>query len=178
MPSFVGHTLAGFCVARLFEARRRPSAWQTVLLANAADLDVLPGLAVRAPGDYHGRVSHSIAAAVGAGLLAGAAARARGGCFGPGFGRAVVLYGSHLLLDVFGKVPEDGLPLFWPFSAQRIGTNRPVFRTIYSRRGRFFTGLFTRRNLRSVAREVVLLLPLGLAVGAAAGRGRSVQRTG
>lgn len=171
MPSPLGHTIAGLAVAELFQYREGRVRRQAVLMANAADLDMLPGvLTSRHPGATHGRISHSLGAAVAAGALAGCSAKARGRRFGPRFLQAVAAYGSHVALDYLGKGPEDGLPVWWPFSERRHASGRRWFRTIlsYSKKHGFWKGLVNSSNAGALAREVAVTAPaylLARAVG-------------
>lgn len=168
MPSSVGHALAGYAVA-LLSGRDLRSGWPYVLAATAPDLDVLASALRDRPIDYRRRRSHSIGAALAAGLAVGGASWARGHGFFHGAMTGAGAYASHLALDYLGKEAQDGLPYLWPFSERRFAGSRPLFRTIYSRRGRFFTGLLTKRNLRRIGREVLILAP-AVAVAGAVGR--------
>lgn len=169
MPSSIGHVLAGLAVSRL-RISRNPAAspngdWPYALLAATPDLDVIADVVRRRPIDYHNRRSHSLGAAVAAGLATGLISRAFGRRFLPTMARVAAIYSSHLLLDYFGKEAEDGLPLLWPFTGRHFAAKRPLFRTIYTKKGRFFRGLVTRRNLAKVAREVAIIAPLVAVAG-------------
>lgn len=158
MPSSVGHALAGYAASQLFGGRLQDD-WIVIGAATAPDLDIVLGILRRRPPDYSRRRSHSIGAALAAGVALGGWSSLSGRRFVPAALKGATAYGSHLILDYFGKEAEDGLPLLWPFSEKRISARRPLFRTIYSRRGRFFSGLLTARNLRKVGREVIILTP-------------------
>ena len=159
MPSSIGHALAGYATVRLVGGRLR-SNWPHVLAATAPDLDIIFGILRDRPIDYRNRYSHSACSSLAAGLVLGGFALMAGRSFVANALIGTAAYASHLALDYFGKEAEDGLPLLWPFSNRRLAADRPVFRTIYSRRGGFFTGLITRRNLRKMGREVVILAPV------------------
>ena len=162
MPSPLGHTLAGLAVAELFQYREGRVRRQAMLMANAADLDMLPGVLTRRhPGAAHGRVSHSFGAALVAGVLAGGLAKARGRRFGPRFLQATAAYGSHVALDYFGKEPEDGLPVWWPVSERRHASTRRWFKTIlsHSKKHGFWKGLLNRSNVEALAREGAVTVP-------------------
>jgi len=164
MPSSIGHVLAGLAVSRLRIARHSSKSpgedWPYALLAATPDLDVIADIVRRRPIDYHNRRSHSLGAALAAGVATGLMSRAFGGRFLPTMMNGAASYSSHLLLDYFGKEAEDGLPLLWPMSGHHFAARRPLFRTIYTKKGRFFTGLMTRRNLQKVAREIAIIVPL------------------
>lgn len=134
-----------------------------MLLANAPDIDMLPGLLDRSrpPNAAHGKASHSLGAAIVTACVVGGYDRVRGCSFWRRCTRAATAYASHLFLDYLGKESKDGMPLLWPLSDRRIASRHAWFRTIVSRgreRG-FWLGLLTRRNLRAVVREVSVLLP-------------------
>lgn len=148
---------------------RLKNDWMLLVPATAPDLDILVGVLRERPVDYSNRRSHSLGAAVAAGLIMGGWARLLGRRFLPGAVMGTAAYASHLALDYMGKEAEDGIPLLWPLSHRRISTDRPIFRTIHSRRDNFFRGLITRRNLRRVGRELAILSPVVL-VGVLTGR--------
>ncbi len=162
MPSSFGHAAAGYALMRGAGGRLRRD-WMALVAATAPDLDILAGLLTKGPIDYSNRRSHSIGAALAAGLVTGGWARLAGRQFVPGALLGTAAYASHLVLDYLGKEADDGLPLLWPFSERRISSDHRVFRTIYSRRNRFFRGLITHRNLRRVGRELAILAPVVLA---------------
>src|SRR5438105_8883139 len=118
------HAAAGYLV---YEALRPAGAHRPGLLAaavavaNAPDLDFVPGLVLGHPAAYHRGVTHTVAAVVVVAAIAGMAVRWRGG--GPGRARRVAgwmaaLWASHLVLDYFTSnvVPPSGARFFWPFS--------------------------------------------------------------
>jgi hypothetical protein len=175
VPSSLGHTIAGLAVAELFQYREGRVRRQAVLMANAADLDMLPGVFTsRHPNATHGRISHSLGAAVAAGVTAGLVEKARGRRFGPRFLQAVAAYGSHVALDYFGKEPEDGLPVWWPLSDRQLASERQCFKTIrsYSKKHGFWKGLLNRSNAGALAREVAVTAPLYLAARYVGGKVR------
>lgn len=159
MPSSIGHALAGYAAVRLTGGRLQ-SNWPHVLVAAVPDLDIVLDILRDKPIDYRNRRSHSAGAAIAAGLVLGGCAWMAGRPFVSNALKGTAAYASHLALDYFGKEAEDGLPLLWPFTHKRLSADRPVFKTIYSRRGGFFTGLITKRNLQKIGREVVILSPV------------------
>lgn len=134
-----------------------------VLAATAPDLDIVVSVLGDRPINHTNRRSHSAGAALTAGAVLGGWAWMRGRRFLPNALKGTTAYASHLVLDYFGKEARDGLPLFWPFSERQLSAKRPLFKTIYSRRGQFFSGLVTKRNLHQVGREVAILAPAVLA---------------
>lgn len=163
MPSSVGHILAGVAVSRLLGGCRRERL-ECVLLATAADLDIAAARLRGRRVDYSYRRSHSVGAALAAGAALGGHRWLRGGRFVPHALRGTAAYGSHLLLDYFGKDADSGLPLLWPFSPRRFFADHQVFGTIVGSRDRFLRGLLTIRNLKRVGREVAMLAPIPIAL--------------
>lgn len=121
LSSFLGHTLAAFTVSRATPGPGRRVAWflWLAVLASAPDIDYL--VPVLHLGALRYRISHSL---LGALLLPAFTAAAL--CF---FVRDAALLrrmvaqaflagASHLLLDLLVGVTP--LPLFWPFSLERI----------------------------------------------------------
>lgn len=135
---------------------------ETAVISSAADLDFLAGMVAEQPSRYHGTLSHSIAAAVAAGMTAailGSENRRRRML------DASLVYGSHLLLDALGKEQENGMPLLWPVSKRSVAVPGSAFRTIHRRQGDpFIPSLIHRGNRKAVTRELKILLPVLLAV--------------
>lgn len=136
MSSPIGHSLAGYLVQVMARGKHQEQLSGSTLLkslkpmhfgglmvfviiANAPDLDFLPGLLINEPNRFHHGISHSIGAAI---MLTGmivlfqkSAVFKRLNLSG---GSVMMLYGSHLLLDVLclDARPPQGIPLFWPLS--------------------------------------------------------------
>lgn len=165
MPSPLGHTLAGLAVDALFNPPDRRHRVQAVFFANAPDMDLLPGLLGISRNEKHGHGTHSLGAAVAAGVLVATYdGCCRGRRFGPGFAQVAAAYASHLLLDYLGKEAAigDGMMLYWPVSRRRIASEHAWFRTIESKskeRG-FVLGLFNRHNAGALLREAAVLGPV------------------
>lgn len=166
MPTPVAHGLLGVI---LYTLRRSPGDRARLLsdlalagfAAVAADLDFLPGLLVGDPSRFHHGVSHSVGAALFFGLAMALLA--------PGFlGRTyawraaafAVLYGSHLLLDLFAvdTTPPYGEPLLWPFSSRFFLSPWTPFLDV--KHGQSWEAFLNWANARAVAVEVVIFLPL------------------
>lgn len=159
MPSPLGHSLAGFAVARLLGVHDLPNTARAVLAANLPDIDFALGL-------RHGGPTHSLGAALACGAVS-ALLPGRGGA-GRAFRLATVAYASHLLLDWLGKTPEDaqgGIPVAWPLSDRRTASPRHVFPTISTEGsdGPFVAQLVNRHNLRAGLYELAVLGPVALA---------------
>ena len=110
-----------------YEVVRRNGPPQPVLLAaavalaNAPDLDFLPGLLTGQPALYHRGLTHTLGAVVAVGVVVGLALRALGWRTGTASRAALwvaAVYASHLVLDFFTtdvKGPH-GARLLWPLS--------------------------------------------------------------
>lgn len=162
MPSPVGHTLAGLAVAwsvtavsRSAGARRagRGLAAACVVLAVAPDLDLLVTV--------HRASWHSLTAAMAVGGLAALALRYRGH---PAAGvtalACALAWASHVALDWLGRdsSPPQGVMALWPFSQAYFESGFGFFAEIsrrYWKPDEFIWG-----NLRSVLRELAILLPV------------------
>jgi inner membrane protein len=117
------HAAAGYLLYEL--EPRAPHRWEWgralayMGLANAADLDFLPGLLVNQPGLWHRAASHSVAAVVVVATVIALAVRGLGrGSARRAFVMGAVLYASHLLLDFLtaDARPPHGGPFLWPLT--------------------------------------------------------------
>ena len=176
MPSPVGHALAGVAAGWLIAGAPRTfrdrdglkEAAVFAALGMLPDMDLLLGM--------HSGPTHSIGAAalVGAVALATAAARAfpRPGRFAVA---CLAAYGSHVLLDWLGTdaSPPLGIMALWPFSRAYYESDLHVFMAISRRYYQGWT--FVEQNLRAIAWELVILLPILAAVSRL--RARSLNAT-
>lgn len=181
MPTSVAHSIAGYAA---LDARnptrplRRPLFWFLVLVvANAPDLDFVPGLLVGEPGAFHRGASHSLGAALVAGIvLAPLFGRSASG-LRRGFVVVFLVYASHALLDVVGTAPMNvrGVPILWPLSGERYLFRVPLLSSFEALRSfergsetiGFFASIASWRGLQVFVLDAVLFLPL-LLVGPAA----------
>ena len=124
MPTPVGHALAGIAAGSLY-TKDQPlvSKGRDVVLfavlGQLPDLDFIPGILTGQTDYWHHGASHSIFAAVAAGLIFYLYGRTKGA--GRRWGLTafwVVL--SHVFLDAINAdtSPPHGIPLFWPISNQ------------------------------------------------------------
>jgi inner membrane protein len=159
MPSPVAHGLAGaligWSVAPPPETDR-PSALRRVILfaaaGMAADLDLLVGA--------HSGPSHGLGAAVIAGVVLWVSLRSCGMHGSARLGIATGLaYATHTLLDWLGtdSSPPIGIMALWPFSRNYYESPWHIFLAI-SRR--YWLPEFWTSNLRALARELLILVPL------------------
>jgi membrane-bound metal-dependent hydrolase YbcI (DUF457 family) len=160
MPSPIGHALGGLAAGwPAVPTRNVRAAIALGLVAAAPDLDLLLG--------EHREWSHSIGAALIAGLVAFALTRR------PRWGAAVSLaWTSHVLLDWLGTDtrPPVGVMALWPLTHAYYQSNVHVFPAI-SRR--YWLPEFWFYNAKALLVEVAILLPPAwIAVTAFRRRGR------
>ena len=163
------HTAAGYLA---YEAVRpagphRPGLLAAaVALANAAELDFVPGILLGHPGMFHRGVTHTVAAVVAVGCLVA--------LVGPGGRRALwasATYASHLLLDFFtiDRRPPYGGRFLWPFSdAYYLSPVTPLPEIVVDGSGRmaFFASLVGPHTAPVWAQEIALLVLVVAAVHA------------
>jgi len=156
MPSPVGHALAAVAIGWVASGPAGPDlVRRSVLIAAlgiAPDLDLLIG--------RHSMETHS----VGAALLAGVAATAMRLPLASTrlriFLTATLAWATHAILDSFGADTSEpfGVMMFWPFSREHV-LFEPFFDPI-SRR--WWLDGFVRNNLMAAVWEVVILGPLAV----------------
>ena len=149
MPSPIGHALGGIAIGWHVSPRQK---LQTVVVlaavAIAPDLDLVFGT--------HREISHSIGAALAAGLVALVATRS------PRWGAAIALaWASHVLFDWLSNDtrPPIGVMALWPFTRDYYKASIEIFPPV-SRK--YWESRFWIYNLRAVVMEVVILGPVCL----------------
>jgi len=155
MPTPLGHALggiaAGCALAPVSNERsalavlRRYGPW-FALLGAFPDIDLLV--------DAHRGPTHSFGAALIAGLAALALTRQWRQA-----AAAACAYGSHVLLDWLGadtSIPV-GVMALWPLTRDHFQSSIEIFDSVWRRNE---TPDFWSHNIKAVAREVVVLLPL------------------
>jgi len=175
MALCLAHATAGYLA---YEALRPTGPHRPALLAgalvmaNAPDLDFLPGLLIGAPVAYHRGVTHTLGALVVVSVAAWAVARAlrsrRAWWWGLAAGAA---YGTHLLVDCLtvDAIPPYGIQLLWPLTGAWVHAPFSLFGEIIvaqSGRTAFLESLFTPTALVVWGREVGLALAAVAAVHA------------
>lgn len=167
MPSPLGHGLVGLAVhavtardtAELRDIRRAAMVTGAAL---APDLDLLFGFVDGR--NHHQAETHSIGAALIAGVLVGLVARIAGWA-NPMALAAVVTAGwlTHPLLDYFGNDthPPIGIMAFWPFDRGHYKAPWIVFMDI----GRTLDWRTVRHNTVAITWELMALTPLLGAAG-------------
>jgi membrane-bound metal-dependent hydrolase YbcI (DUF457 family) len=165
MPSPVGHALGGFALGWL--AARSSRLPHPVLTAAAfAALGVVPDLDVLIEGT-HRLYTHSVAAVALVAILAALALRAAGPPSLTARERTVLAlaaaaaYASHILLDWLGddrSVPI-GIRALWPFTDAFFQSDVRWFPPVERR---YWLPGFWTANLRAIAWELLVLMPLAL----------------
>jgi len=172
------HAGAGYLVYEAMRpaGRHRVGLLATaVVLANAPDLDFLPGLVTGAPTVFHRGFTHTVAGVALVGLAAWWCARrvrprewspARTAVF------ASLAFGSHLLVDYFtvDGVAPYGARFLWPFSDAHLHAPVQAFgEIIVDRSGTpaFLASLWAPHTYQAWAREVLTGLVFFLVGGAA-----------
>jgi membrane-bound metal-dependent hydrolase YbcI (DUF457 family) len=171
MPSPLGHSLAGYAVYGFSAtAQNRDRLYLillSVLMANAPDLDFLPGLLIGKPTLYHREITHSLGIAVFISVGVAGIYSLRGKSFSTIFHLCFFSYLSHLILDLFGPDGEMplGLPLFWPISGEHFISPVQVFWGVRhagstaSSASQWMKSLLNLHNLGTMALEIVLIAP-------------------
>ncbi len=122
MATPLGHAAAGVLAGACL-ARKRPllGPWADLALfaalAQAPDLDFIPGLLIGRPDAFHHGISHSLGFALLAGALCFAWGARRGDARRWGL-IAFAIYFLQVLLDALtlDTRPPVGVPLWWPLS--------------------------------------------------------------
>jgi inner membrane protein len=171
MATPVGHSLAGYLVFGWSDETQGPHKVRWLLLyiclANAADLDFLPGILLGRPSLYHQGVSHSLGFALVVSLAVAGICRHWGKSFAAIFALSWTAYASHLVIDFLGSDtrPPYGIPILWPLSGAYCISPVPVFWGVHHAGAaagsmlEWLSTLFHPYNLGAIALEVVLLLP-------------------
>ncbi len=180
MPLPISHSLAGAAIYTALDEDGGGGGWRRLLmaigLANAPDLDLVPGLFVGDPNRFHRGASHSLITALVLGLLLAWVAwlmrgwqwRLRGGLLSGPYQTAFIvalLLGSHVLLDAF--TADLSLPIgeqmWWPVSDAWVQFY-PLFERADRMAGPATAGEFGRslvsvHNARAMVMQLVLLGP-------------------
>ena len=147
MPSPIGHALGGIAVGWHLSPRQNlQTAAVLAVVAIAPDLDLAFGT--------HREISHSIGAALAAGLVALIASRR------PRWAVAITLaWGSHVFLDWLSNDtrPPIGVMALWPLTRDYYKAAIEIFPPV-SRK--YWEARFWRYNAHAVIAEVLLIGPL------------------
>jgi membrane-bound metal-dependent hydrolase YbcI (DUF457 family) len=175
MALCLGHTAAGYLAYEAVRPadRHRPGVLAAAIgLANAPDLDFLPGLVIGQAGAFHRGVTHTIlaVAAVTVATALGALLLGRGRrVTGAAALWAGAVWASHLLLDYFttDTTPPFGARFLWPLSDRYlIAPVTPLSEVVIDSTGRraFFAQLLTPDALAVWAHELAALACIVAAV--------------
>jgi membrane-bound metal-dependent hydrolase YbcI (DUF457 family) len=149
MPSPVGHALGGIAIGWHVSPRQNLQAAAVLAAVSIApDLDLVFGT--------HREISHSIGAALAAGLVALVATRS------PRWAVAIALaWASHVLFDWLSNDtrPPIGVMALWPFTRDYYKASIEIFPTV-SRK--YWESRFWIYNLRAVVMELLILGPVFL----------------
>jgi len=173
MSSPLGHSLAGYLIASYREKSFRPGDLKIlfiyIFLANALDLDFIPGVLARKPNLYHHGISHSLGAVILIAALGALLIRLmRRGQLKRDFSYLMAICGSHLMIDLItidGR-PPLGIPLFWPLSKAYLmfPLLPPVIHSDLDLAtfGQFFHDVFSLHNLYVIFLEIALMIPFAV----------------
>jgi inner membrane protein len=174
MATPLAHSLAGYAISTLADGapgqHRMSRSLLCVVIANAADLDFLPGALMGSPVLYHQGITHSLGFALLVSLGVAAIYWFRGKSFSPMFFFCGLAYLSHLLIDFLGRDGRSpyGIPLFWPFSEDYVISPVPVFwgvrhaGAMTDSTQKWLEALLHPYNLGAMVVEVAVLLPFVL----------------
>lgn len=127
----MAHALVGCSIGGI--GQRKKWNWKLpflfFFLANAADLDFLPGILVGQPALFHRSVGHSLGAAFLAGFITALVIKLwkKHGFFRMFF-LSTATYASHLFVDLLGSSPV--MPLFWPLESAQLTERILAFETL------------------------------------------------
>lgn len=171
MATPIGHSLAGYAVYGFSKTAKDRDQLNLILLsifiANAPDLDFIPGLLVGKPALYHQGITHSLGFAIVASVVVAGIYYTGGKSFSKIFSLCFISYLSHLIIDFFcpdRRLPY-GIPLLWPINGEHFISPFPVFLGVHhaSRASaptiEWFGGIFSFYNVGAIALEVILLVP-------------------
>ncbi len=173
MPSPIGHSLIGLTVANLPLKKQLYQSifWlgYVVIIANAADLDFLPGWIIGDMNRYHHGISHSIGAAVILAIFCAIAAKLIDLDAKRVFFVTALVYFSHLLGDYLGVDRSEpyGAPFLWPISSEYYLSPVQIFHPIEhgdpgAGNSSVFAEIFSYPNLIAAAIEFIIVVPFWL----------------
>ena len=177
MPSPVGHSLIGLAIGAGYLLPRAPvrelvrTAWSmrwplvgAVALANAPDLDYLPGIASGDINAYHHFYTHTVGWVVLLSAAVWIVWRHRKPDIGwRSFAFVFTLLASHLVADWFtadGRLPY-GIMALWPFSDNFTMAPLPLFMRLHKRE---WSEFLQWHNFVAVGWEALLCLPVAVGV--------------
>lgn len=173
MPSPVAHSLTGYLIYQATGKSAEVPRWRFMILclivANAPDLDFIPGLFVGDLDRYHHGISHSIGFAALFAFVFGIFETGwKKSPIGRNFAIFFCLYCSHIILDslsVDTRFPH-GIPFFWPLSEEYFIAPfafLPPIRRVSSGI-ELILDLFLPHNIQAMSIELLLLFPFLLLI--------------
>jgi len=172
MSSPFGHSIAGYIVAayesKTLKVHSAKKLFLYMFLANAPDLDFIPGFLMGRPNLFHHGISHSLGAALLFSIVAAFLMSRKESNYAKSFLICLSLYGSHLFLDYISMDgrPPFGIPIFWPLNNEYFIFPYPILPPImhssldHATIGQFLDGLFSLHNLYVVFRELAVFIPI------------------
>lgn len=173
MPTPIGHSLLATAIFKGVNRKKLKLNWFDYLvflfIGIFPDLDFLPGLILGIPSRFHHGLTHSLFFGIIIGTIAGLL-----------YGKwkkeswqkyALIftgVYFSHLIADFFGVDTSFpyGEQLFWPFWQAYVISPVALFSDVYrsSNSADFFVSMFNWHNAKTVIVELVVCIPLLLAI--------------
>jgi inner membrane protein len=138
MPLPFGHSLMGLALYEATERKENYWDWRVIMLfvfiANAPDLDFVPGFLVGDPNRYHHHyLSHSLGFAMFVGTIVAALLALRGERrFCRNTMTLTLVCFSHMILDFFTADTSQpfGLPMFWPLTSEYFYSPVSIFMSV------------------------------------------------
>ncbi len=169
----LGHSLAGYAVYNFSSMastnhNRLKLALLCIFMANAPDLDFLPGILVGRPELYHHQITHSLGFALFGSLAIATIVSIRTKPFSQIFSLCFVSYLSHIIIDFFeysGHSHRGGMPLLWPISTEKFASPVSLYLAFHYDRlpsasiMEWVKSMLDLYNLNAIIHEAVLILP-------------------
>lgn len=172
MSSPFGHSIPGYIFAayesKTLKVHSAKKLFLYLFIANAPDLDFIPGALMGKPNLFHHGISHSLGAAVLFSMVAAFLIFRKESHYVRVFLIGFSLYCSHLFLDyisIDGR-PPIGIPVFWPLSNEYFIFPYPILPGImhsgldHATIGQFLHDVFSIHNLYVVSVELAAIIPI------------------
>ena len=166
-----GHSIPGYLFAayesKTLKVHNAKRILFYVFIANAPDLDFVPGALMGMPNLFHHGISHSLGAGVLFSLIVTFLIGRKENLYKRLFTICFSLYCSHLFLDYLSMDgrPPIGIPLFWPLSNTYLIFSHPILPPIMhsgldrATMGQFLDDLFSIHNFLVVLLELAAMTP-------------------
>jgi membrane-bound metal-dependent hydrolase YbcI (DUF457 family) len=171
MATPLGHALAGYAIYSFARGAQRHDDLRLmiacVFMAIAPDLDLLPGLLMGTPAQYHQGITHTLGLALPLSFGVAAISGIRGRSFLMVFSCCVLAYLSHLVLDLLNPDtrPPYGIQLFWPISGEYFISPVPILLGVRHATSpatsiqAWVQRMLHVHNLAAIAWEALLIVP-------------------